>query len=56
MIKVSTVKPVYNSHPWNPPKVAVVQRWPVFRSFAIKIGIRINLAVADRWPLFRSGR
>jgi hypothetical protein len=56
-----TVKLVYSSHPWDPKKAAVVQRWPVFGGFSIKIGIRINLAglslaVADRWPLFRGGR
>jgi hypothetical protein len=57
----TTVKPVYNGHPWDPKKVAVVQRWPVFEGFSINIGIKINLAglhlaVVDRWPLFRGGR
>ncbi len=52
----STVKPVYNDHPWDPQKVAVVQRWSVFGGFPIKIGIKIclpgfSLAVVDRWPL-----
>jgi hypothetical protein len=56
-----TVKPVYNGQLWYPQKVAVVQRWPVFGGFSIKVGIRISqaglsLAVADRWPLFRGGR
>jgi hypothetical protein len=56
----STVKPVYNGHPWDSKKAAVVQRWPVFGGFSIKIGIIISLAglilaVADRWPLFRGG-
>jgi hypothetical protein len=56
-----TVKPVYNGHPWDPKKVAVVPRWPVFGGFSIKIGIKISLAglclaVVDRWPLFRGGR
>jgi hypothetical protein len=59
--KPSTVKPVYNGHPWDPKKAAVVQRWPVLEGFSIKIGIKINLAglclaIVDRWPLFRVGR
>jgi hypothetical protein len=57
----STVKPVYNGHPWDPKKVAAVQSWPVFTGFSIKIGIKsslagLRLAVVDRWPLFRGGR
>jgi hypothetical protein len=60
MIFANTVKPVYNGHPWDPKKVAVVQRWPVFGGLSIKIGIKISLAglrlaVVDRWPLFRGG-
>jgi hypothetical protein len=57
-----SVKPVYNGHPWDPKKVAaVVQSWPVFTGFSIKIGIKsslagLRLAVVDRWPLFRGGR
>jgi hypothetical protein len=57
----TTDKTVYNGHPWDPQKVAVVQSWPVFGGFSIKIGIKISLAglrlaVVDRWPLFRGGR
>ena len=57
----STVKPVYNGHPWDPKKVAVVQSWLVFTGFSIKIGIKsslagLRLAVVDRWPLLRGGR
>jgi hypothetical protein len=55
-IHLSTVKPVYNGHPRDPKILAVVQRWPVFGSFSIKIGIKISLDVVDRWPLFRGGR
>ncbi len=40
----STVKPVYNVHPWDPPKVAVVHRWSLCRGSSIKIGIKISLA------------
>ncbi len=58
---LSTVKPVYNGHPWDPKKVAVVQSWPVLGGFSIKIVLKISLAglglaVVDRWPLFRGGR
>jgi hypothetical protein len=28
--KDTTVKPVYNGHPWDQKKVAVVQRWSLF--------------------------
>jgi hypothetical protein len=59
-LNLITVKPVYNGHPWDPKKAAVVQRWPVLEGFSIKIGIKINraglrLAIVDRWPLFRGG-
>jgi hypothetical protein len=55
-----TVKPVYNSHPWDPKVVAVVQGWPLFRVFSIKIPIKfdlaeLRLAVVGRWPMFRGG-
>jgi hypothetical protein len=36
--------PVYNGHPWDPQKVAVVQRWLVFEGFSIKIGMKISMA------------
>ncbi len=57
----STVKPVYNGHPWDPKKVAAVQTWPVCTGFSIKISIKsslagLRLAVVDRWPLFRGAR
>jgi hypothetical protein len=46
MIKPSlpklAVKPVYNNHPWDPKKVAVVHRWLFCRGFSIKIGINIS--------------
>ena len=29
----NTVKPVYSDHPWDSIKVAVVQRWPLFRGY-----------------------
>ncbi len=58
---MSTVKPVYYGHPWDPNKGAVVKRWSLCRGFSITIGIKISLAglclaVVDRWPLFRGGR
>ena len=57
---VNTAKPVYNGHPWDPKKVAVVHRWSLCRGFSIKIGIkislaRLSLAVVERWPLFTGG-
>jgi hypothetical protein len=41
--------------------VAVVQRWPLFRGYSIKIAIEfdsagLRLAVVGRWLLFRGGR
>jgi hypothetical protein len=51
-----TVKPVYNDHPWDPPKVAVVQRWSVFGGFSIKIGIKISKIRPDLvWLLLTVG-
>jgi hypothetical protein len=51
---------VYNGHPWDPKVVAVVQGWPMFRGFPIKIPIKfdlaeLRLAVVGRWPMFRGG-
>jgi hypothetical protein len=58
--KTNTVKLVYNDHPWDSKKVAVVHGWSVFRGFSIKIGItislvRLSLAVVERWSLFIGG-
>jgi hypothetical protein len=46
-----TFKPVYNGHPWDPKKVAIVHRWFFCRGFSIKIGIKISLAGLIVWPL-----
>ncbi len=56
-----TVKPVYNGHPWDSKKVAVVQKWPLFRGWSLKIIINIKKlgitpVVADKWLLLRGGR
>ena len=56
-----TVKPVYNGHPWDPKILAVVDWWPLFRGFSIKIAIEfdlaeLRLAFVGRWLLFRGGR
>ncbi len=32
----STVKPVYNDHPWDQKKVVVVPRWSLFRGSICK--------------------
>jgi hypothetical protein len=36
---------VYNGHHWDLKIVAVVDRWPLFRGFSIKVAIKFNLAV-----------
>jgi hypothetical protein len=53
--KKGTVKPVYNGHPWDPKKAAVVQSWPVFTGFSIKIGIKVAWPDLG-WPLLTGGR
>ncbi len=46
--KQSTVKPVYNGHPWDLKKVAVLQR--------CMMKLRFRLAVDDsNWPLLTGG-
>jgi hypothetical protein len=55
---MSTVKPIYNGHPWDPKIAAVVHRWPLIRGFSIKIAIKfdldgLRLAVVGSWPTFR---
>jgi hypothetical protein len=55
---LSTVKPVYNNHPWDPKIVAVVDRGLLFscsliyknRNWAFEM-----VAFIGRWPLFRGG-
>ncbi len=48
-MQVRTVKPVYNSHPWDLKKVAVWQR--------CLIKLRFRLVVEDsNWPLLTGGR
>jgi hypothetical protein len=52
---------VYNGHPWDSKKVAVVQKWPLFRGWSLKIIINIKKlgitpVVADKWLLLRGGR
>jgi len=34
-LKGYTVKPVYNGHSREPPKVAVIDRWPLYRGSTI---------------------
>ncbi len=46
----TTVKPVYNAHPWDSKKVAVVQKVVVSCMLLLsKLGIR--LAAVNRWLL-----
>jgi hypothetical protein len=50
-----TVKPVYNGHPWDSKKVAVVQKAVVScRLFRYNSGSDWVLPI-NRWPLFRGG-
>ncbi len=49
------VKPVYNSPPWDPQKVAVVLRMQLARGFSIKISNKISLANFF-WPLLTGCR
>jgi len=52
---LSTVKPVYNDHPWDPKIVAVVDRWSLFRGHLCYKKTNWDLkiaAVIDRWSLF----
>ncbi len=54
-----TVKPVYNSHPWDPKIEAVVDRWSLFRGslyYTVCNWDHKIEAVVARWPLFRGGR
>jgi hypothetical protein len=47
--QITTVKPVYNGHPWAQKKVAVWQR--------CLIKLRFRLVVDDsNWPLLTGGR
>jgi hypothetical protein len=52
-----TVKPVYNGHPWDSKKLAVVQKVVVGQrlvdsSVVILLGLGFRLGVVDRWLLF----
>ncbi len=35
----STIKPVYNDHPWDLQKVAVLHNWLLCRGFLMKIAL-----------------
>ncbi len=62
LLNICTVKPVYNGHPWDSKKAAVVQslsnRWSLFTVYYSSIldNLELKLAVVDRWPLFRGCR
>ena len=58
-MKLSTVKPVYNDHPWDPKIVAVVDRWSLFKGRLYSKSPIWDLKmviVIDRWSLFGGGR
>ncbi len=57
---LSTVKRVYNRPPLGLKKVAIVEKWLLFRGWSLKSTINIKklwirLAVVDRWPLLGCG-
>ncbi len=55
----STVKPVYNSHPWDPKIEALIDRWPLFTGSIYYKNLNWAfqmVAFVGRWPLFRGGR
>ena len=52
-----TIKPVYNDYPWDPKKVAVVDRWSLFRSHLCSKSSKWDFkTVVDKWLLFGGGR
>jgi hypothetical protein len=53
-IKIQS-QPAYNDHPWDPKKVGVVHRWPLFSRNSLKINfgcMGIRPVFVDRWLLF----
>ncbi len=51
----STGKFVYNDHPWDPKKVAAIDRWSLFRDYSCNKRTKWDLkivVVIDRWFLF----
>jgi hypothetical protein len=55
----STVKLLYNDHPWDPKKVAVVDRWSLFSGHLCSKSLKWDLkivGVTDRWSLFGGDR
>ena len=51
-----TVKPVYNGHPWDPQKAAVVWRWQLFRGSSYKTRVLMWDIWGSGWPLLTGGR
>ncbi len=55
----STVKPVYNDHPWNKKILAIVDRWSLFRGHFYNKVWNLDfkmVVIMDRWSLFGGGR
>jgi hypothetical protein len=53
---VSTVKPVYNGHPWDlGPEKRGRYAEGYMKNISGKKGLRLAVRAAD-WPLFRGGR
>jgi len=58
LVFVSTVKPVYNDHHWDPKIVAVVERWSLFKGHLCSKSLKWDLKIVviiDRWSLFGGG-
>ncbi len=48
----TTVKPLYNDHPWDPKIVAVVEKWSFFKGHLRNKSYNLDLkivVVVDRW-------
>ncbi len=52
-----TVKLVYTDHPWDPEKVAAIDKLKLFEGNLYKKSSKWdNVVVIDRWLLFGGGR
>jgi hypothetical protein len=59
VLNLSTFKPLYNDHPWDPKIVVVVDRWSLLKGHLCNKSSKCDLimvVVIDRWSLFGGGR
>jgi hypothetical protein len=57
--KITVQSNLFNDHHWDPKKVAVVDRWSLFRVYLCNENFNLDLkmmVVIDRWSLFGGGR